>query len=121
MQRGWDRGGCELHYRLAIHGGDLWLKLKAERILYFLLDYLNEKTVNSRWNIKFGVNYIFHVPNIPIWFIWQVPDTVDRYSQFSIPTDRQTDSFPSSLGSQINISRSYKRIDKTNISSMRRV
>ena len=24
-------------------------------------------------------------PGIPVWFIWEVPDPVDRYSPFSIP------------------------------------
>ena len=25
-------------------------------------------------------------PSLPIWLIWEVPDPVDRYSRFSIPT-----------------------------------
>ena len=25
-------------------------------------------------------------PGIPVWFIWEVPDPVERYSPFSIPT-----------------------------------
>ena len=105
-------------------------------------------------------------PGIPVWFIWEVPDPVDRYSPFSIPTsvwvieayvqifksvalcvrtqsclpqtdgrtDGRTDRHssnvlefcadqmsPRNIGSQIIISRCYKRIDKTNIPSMRRV
>ena len=77
---------------------------------------------------------------IPVWFIWAVPDPVDRHNPFSILTglwlieaylqslksialcfrmqDRMS---PRNLGSQINISMRYTRIDKTNIPSMRRV
>ena len=104
--------------------------------------------------------------SLPIWLIWEVPDPVNRYSPFSIPTsvwaieayvqifksvalcvrtqsclpqtdgrtDWRTDRHSSNvlefcaeqmsqnnIGSQIIISRCYKRIDKTNIPSMRRV
>ena len=100
-----------------------------------------------------------------IWLIWEVPDPVDRYRPFSIPTsvwlieayvqifnfcsslcsyaivfttygrtDGRTDRHssnvlefcadqmsPRNIGSQIIISRCYKRIDNTNIHSLRRV
>ena len=124
---------------------------------------------------KYQIWYESDVPctqetSIPIGFIWEVPDPVDRYSPFSIPTsvwireayvqsfksvalcvrtqsclpqtdgrtdgrtDERTDRHssnvvefgadqmsPRNIGSQITICRCYKRIDKTNIPSLRRV
>ena len=83
-------------------------------------------------------------PSIPVWFISEVPDPVNHYSLFSITkgiwlkeaylqslksislwvrtqswllrTDRRTH-----LESQINISRCYARVDKTNLPSMKRL
>ena len=82
-----------------------------------------------------------------VYMVWFIPDPVDRYSPFSLPTsvwvyhrrthgrtDGQTDRHssnvlefcayqmsPRNIGSQIIISRCYKRIDKTNLPSLRRV
>ena len=61
-----------------------------------------------------------------------IPDPVNRNGLFSIPTDRHSSNvlqfrtnqmFSRNLGSQINISMRYTRVDKTNTSipSMRRV
>ena len=47
------------------------------------------KSYYTSLNIKFGAHRTFHVPKytgIPVWFIWEIPDPVDRCSPFSIST-----------------------------------
>ena len=36
-------------------------------------------------NNKFGANWLYaQDASIPVWFIWEIPDPVDRYSPFLI-------------------------------------